>query len=186
MVRLAWDAVAGATGYKIHYGEVSETYTVQQDVGDVTTADVTGLTSGQTYYFAVTAYNDTMESAFSNEVFTMIVSSLSVSPSAVLAGEPITVTVTNGPGNPHDWVAMYPAGEIENHVDWFYLNNEKDAPAEGVMEAVLTFVAPGTPGDYLFQFYRNDSYDVIDTSATVQVTLPALAAPTRLRIVTNE
>jgi hypothetical protein len=44
-------------------------YATKVDVGNVTTYTVTNLTSGQTYYFSVTAYDTSNnESAFSSEV----------------------------------------------------------------------------------------------------------------------
>ena len=58
-VTLAWDpnTEADLAGYKIHYGNTSGSYSVHIDVNNVTTYAVTGLTAGQTYYFAATAYN---------------------------------------------------------------------------------------------------------------------------------
>jgi Fibronectin type III domain len=70
-VSLAWDADTdpSVVGYDVHYGTSSSSLTMTQDVGASTTAVVPGLTTGITYYFAVTAYNDTgVDSAYSNEV----------------------------------------------------------------------------------------------------------------------
>ena len=70
-VTLAWDpSVSMVDGYRLYSGTASGTYTAPIDVGSVTTYTVTGLTSGQTYYFAVTAYDrtDGQESGKSNEV----------------------------------------------------------------------------------------------------------------------
>jgi hypothetical protein len=80
-VQLAWDAVVGASGYRVHYGQgaVSEN---QVDAGDTTRYTVTGLQNGvtylfavsalsqSTYYFSVTALDSTQnrnESVFSDE-----------------------------------------------------------------------------------------------------------------------
>ena len=74
-VTLAWDAsVSMVDGYWLYYGLASGTYTARIDVGPVTTYTLTGLTSGQTYYFAVTAYDrtDGRESGPSNEVSTTL------------------------------------------------------------------------------------------------------------------
>jgi len=53
---LRWDAAAGATGYRVHYG-VGDVAENREEVGDVTSYAVTGLTNGETYRFAVTALN---------------------------------------------------------------------------------------------------------------------------------
>jgi len=56
-VSLAWNAESGVAGYRLHYVTASGTYTQTFDVGDTTTATVSSLTPGSTYYFFVTAYN---------------------------------------------------------------------------------------------------------------------------------
>jgi hypothetical protein len=75
-VALGWDAspAAAAAGYRLYYGLQSRTYSDSIDVGGSTTWTVSGLTSGQTYYFAVTVYDHarSTESAFSNEVSTQL------------------------------------------------------------------------------------------------------------------
>jgi hypothetical protein len=54
-LQLSWNAVAGATGYKVYYDTVSLP-TNSIDVGNVTSYTLSGLTNGQTYYVAVSAY----------------------------------------------------------------------------------------------------------------------------------
>jgi hypothetical protein len=62
-------------------------YTQQVDVGNMTSATISGLTSGRTYYFAVSAYDtSTVESAFSNEV-SFTIGSTSSSVASVTTGE---------------------------------------------------------------------------------------------------
>jgi hypothetical protein len=68
---LAWDpnTESDLAGYKVHYGTASGSYTVHTDVHNVTTYSVTGLTAGQTYYFAASAYDASgNESGYSNPV----------------------------------------------------------------------------------------------------------------------
>ena len=68
---LAWDAntESDLAGYKLHYGTASNSYSVHIDVNNVTTYTVAGLTAGQTYYFAATAYDASgNESGYSNSV----------------------------------------------------------------------------------------------------------------------
>jgi len=70
-VTLAWDANTepDLAGYKVHYGSASGSYTSSVDVHKVTTSSIGTLTAGQTYYFAVTAYNaSNNESGYSNQV----------------------------------------------------------------------------------------------------------------------
>jgi hypothetical protein len=70
-VILAWDAntETDLAGYKIHYGTASGSYTTHVDVHNITTFMVTGLSPGQTYYFAASAYDTSgSESGYSNEV----------------------------------------------------------------------------------------------------------------------
>jgi hypothetical protein len=68
---LAWDpnTESDLAGYRIHHGTTSGSYTVHTDVHNVTSYTVTGLTAGQTYYFAATAYDASgNESGYSNPV----------------------------------------------------------------------------------------------------------------------
>jgi hypothetical protein len=70
-VTLEWDpnSEPDLAGYKFYYGTSSENYTNVIDVGNQVTYTVTGLKPGETYYFAVTAYNTAgLESDYSNEV----------------------------------------------------------------------------------------------------------------------
>ena len=71
MINLAWDPSTGPglAGYKVYYGTASRAYSNSTDVGNVTTNDITGLTKGQTYFIAITAYDTSHnESSYSNEV----------------------------------------------------------------------------------------------------------------------
>ncbi|MGZ5001246.1 MAG: PKD domain-containing protein, partial [Methylomonas sp.] len=71
-VQLFWNASPSTNvgGYKVYYGQTSGNYTLSKDAGNVTTAQVTGLTEGTNYYFAVKAYDTTRtaESGYSNEI----------------------------------------------------------------------------------------------------------------------
>ncbi len=70
---LSWDASAGTdvAGYKIYLATASGAYgaPIATTSADVTTYTVTGLATGTTYFFVVSAFNlDGTESTFSNEV----------------------------------------------------------------------------------------------------------------------
>jgi hypothetical protein len=70
-VALAWDPSLGQNiaGYRLHSGTSSGDYTQTIEVGNTTTALVSNLTAGTTYYFVVTAYDTSnVESPSSNEV----------------------------------------------------------------------------------------------------------------------
>jgi hypothetical protein len=68
-VTLAWNrsSTTDVTGYRVYYGVASRSYSNSILAGNVTTNTVPGLVNGVTYFFAVTAYNASGESAFSNE-----------------------------------------------------------------------------------------------------------------------
>jgi hypothetical protein len=69
-VTLAWDASVSpeVSGYIVRYGTTSGVYSVATNVGKVTSAPVTGLQAGQTYYLTVTATTSAgIESPPSNE-----------------------------------------------------------------------------------------------------------------------
>jgi hypothetical protein len=89
-VTLAWDAsVSMVDGYWLYYGPASGIYTARIDVGTATTYTITGLASGQTYYFVTTAYDrtDNVESPFSNEV-SLTLSSTQPQPTQPLPTQP--------------------------------------------------------------------------------------------------
>jgi Fibronectin type III domain len=70
-VTLAWDpgSEADIAGYRLHYGTSSSTYTDSIDVGNATSATMSSLTAGITYFCVVTAYNTAgLESVPSSEV----------------------------------------------------------------------------------------------------------------------
>jgi hypothetical protein len=68
---LSWDpnAESDLAGYKVYAGTASGTYGAPVDVGNVTTFEAINLQKGQTYYFAVSAYDTSQNaSGYSNEV----------------------------------------------------------------------------------------------------------------------
>lgn len=68
---LAWDPSTdpSVVGYRLYEGIESENYTNVLDVGSNLMVSVSGLVPGETYYFAVTAYDATgLESPFSGEI----------------------------------------------------------------------------------------------------------------------
>ena len=76
-VTLEWDANTEPDlgGYIVYYGTESGSYEYSLDVGDFTSAVISGLDEDTDYYFAVSAYNlDGLSSSLSNEVSTALAS----------------------------------------------------------------------------------------------------------------
>lgn len=71
-VQVSWDAVSGATSYRVYYGTNTGLYDQAFgsgiNVGNVTTYTINGLSPGVTYYIAVTASDGSNESDFGNEI----------------------------------------------------------------------------------------------------------------------
>ena len=67
-VSLNWNAVGGASGYKLKYGTTAGSYSQVLDLGNVTQHTVNNLTAGVTYYFVVSGYNTSGEGSISNQV----------------------------------------------------------------------------------------------------------------------
>ena len=67
-VSFSWNDTEGATGYKLYYGIESRAYTFEVDLGLGTQCTISDLDNGQGYYFAITAYNESEESEFSDEL----------------------------------------------------------------------------------------------------------------------
>ncbi len=70
-VTLAWDSSTGSkvVGYRLYYGTVHGSYAYYLDVGNTTSYDLSRLSTGATYYFALTGYDDAGDqSSYSNEV----------------------------------------------------------------------------------------------------------------------
>lgn len=117
-MKLAWGSVSGATGYRVYYGGTSGNYSNTVNVGNTTSATLTGLADCTQYYVAVKAYNSQGESAtFSNEVAGWARPRLDVVGTVpVVQGEQITLTLTGmnfEPGAALDFVgaaAYYDGG----------------------------------------------------------------------------
>lgn len=79
-------------------------------------------------------------------------------------GEPITVTFTNGPANPADWVGIYKAGEVPGgpvSTLWNYVGGTQTA-GEGKADGTVSFPSGlAETGDYEVFFLENDGYTVL-------------------------
>jgi hypothetical protein len=87
-----------------------------------------------------------------------------------VAGSTGVVSVSGGPANPTDWVALYPVGAADGaYLDWRYLNDTAVAPATGQSAAALHFQIPTTSGTYELRFFADNGYGLLATSASVVV-----------------
>lgn len=92
-------------------------------------------------------------------------------------GETITVTFTNGPGNPKDWIGFYKKGVKPGSTPstiWNYVNGTHTATT-GKSSGTVTFAGGlAQTGDYDVQFLLNDGYDVLATETVTVAPSTAL------------
>ncbi len=83
----------------------------------------------------------------------------------------VRVSISGGPGNRLDWVALIHSTSVGDEiVDWVYLNGSSmTSPATGLTSANLGFKMPSTPGKYYFVLFANDGYQEIAISPFVTV-----------------
>lgn len=97
-------------------------------------------------------------------------STLIASPSSVRPGDLITVKFSGVPGNPQDWIALYPAeAPGERYGEWYFL--------EGKTEGELSFTAPEKEGDYEFRLFADwpeGGYEAIAISDLIRVGIKPL------------
>jgi hypothetical protein len=169
-VTLAWNAVStpGVDGYVLYYGDTSGNYSMSMDVGNYTTAAISGLEAGRTYYFAVTVYDMyDNESLYSNEVNYTI---------PVTDGTPPTVAITspvNGSSVSRKSTVTISATATDStgmaRVDIFVNGQLTCSDATGPYGC--TWQVPGAPGrSYQLQAKAYDTQGNVASSAVVTVT----------------
>jgi len=174
-VTLAWSPSSDSSvvGYRVHYGTSSGHYTTTIDVGNLTTATISNLTAGGTFYFVVTAYNASgVDSAPTNET------------SAVSTGSPTVVLAT--PGNsvnfngPTALTLSATASEVGGSIAKveFYEGSTKVGEATG---APFTAVWGAKPGSHTLTAVAYDATgaSVQSTAMSVTVTQPAISSMQR-------
>ena len=82
-------------------------------------------------------------------------------PANVAPGGTLTISLTGGPANRGDWVAMYcPSSnaDVGGYYNWKYLNNSRTAPAAGLASATVAMTAPSAAGTTCnARLFANDS-----------------------------
>ncbi len=101
----------------------------------------------------------------------------SSTPVTVAGGAAITATVSNGPGNPADWLGVYTVGSPSgpgNPASWKWLSTDGMSPSAptsgGITAGTVHLVVPPTAGQYEVRLFVNNSFNVIATSAAITAT----------------
>jgi hypothetical protein len=141
-VVLVWNPSldTNVVGYNIYYGTVSGEYTNELVLGNVSTATLTGLTAGTTYYFVATATGaDGVESPFSNETaYTVpLPATLALQPVSS-AGGVTAVNLTATGAVPSQWMIE----ESTDLVNWAPVYYGVDSPVN------VSFPVTGAAAQY--------------------------------------
>jgi len=100
---------------------------------------------------------------------------VSVSPTSVKTGETVTVTVTNGPGAPTDYVGVFTPGSPAKYcIDSLYLNGSRKAPSSGLKSATVSFATSTLAGTYEFRLYANNTWNLLARSPVMTVNGPTI------------
>jgi hypothetical protein len=106
------------------------------------------------------------------------------SPVTVPGGAAIAATVSNGPGNPADWLGVYAVGSPNgpgNPASWKWLSTDgasSSAPTSGgVTAGTVHLVVPATAGQYEVRFFVKNSFNVLAKSAAITATSAAPPPP---------
>ena len=82
---------------------------------------------------------------------------LEIDTDAVFPEELITVSYFNAPGYETDWIGIYEVDDTDGYIiDWLY--------TDGSENGSIDFYAPYEPGNYVFRFFPNDTFDIVAES----------------------
>jgi len=170
-ITLAWNASpeTDIAGYKVYYGTASQNYDWVLDIGKVTTYTVTGLTSGFTYYFAVTAYDTSdLESTYSNQV-SASACTYSISPQSenfTASGGTGSVTVSTQSGC--SWTAS-------SGVSWMTITSGNSGTGNGTVSYSISSNTNSSPRTASSTIARNTLTVTQEGSSSTTYTITASA-----------
>jgi hypothetical protein len=175
---------ANKTDWLALYPAGSSTYVAWKYLNATQTAPATGMSGGEVPFtmpttagtYTVKFWAGSTLLATSSTITVALPSSavtVAVTPAGVGPLGTITASITNGPGNATDWVALYATG-ASTYLNWKYLNGLTIAPLAGTATASVSFVMPATPGTYTVKFYSGST--LLATSETITVSSPTLTA----------
>jgi hypothetical protein len=169
-VTLAWDPSpdSSVAGYRLYDGVTTGTYTNVIDVGNATTAMVSNLVSGVTYFFAATAYDTNgQESVFSDEV-SYTVPWLTNGPPTLAVTSPADGAVYVAPATINFTVDVIPNGHTISEVRFYDGTNSLRAVTSAPYRFSWNSVGVGT---YRLSAQLVEDSDITLASTAVNVTV---------------
>src|SRR5215472_13107723 len=98
--------------------------------------------------------------------------SLAVSSTQARPGDPVTVTLTNGPGNPNDYLVLAPVGAADTTRSPFTYQGASVSylyVGAGVTTKTWAITLPTTLGQYEFRLYYNNTYTRLASSPALTI-----------------
>jgi hypothetical protein len=103
-------------------------------------------------------------------------------------GKPITVSFSDGPGNPRDWIGIYrpdmTPGE-QGSLAWVYVSGSTTA-GDGLANGSVAFSNNLSVGDYVARFFKNDGYSQLADAVAFTVGDPPGVATDKLHYAPGE
>lgn len=103
---------------------------------------------------------------------------ITMNPVRPVAGQSVTVTISDGPVKPLDWASIFAQDQLDTDfaaTPWKYFTNTQVGSDVGIRPATLTFTAPAT-GTWDLRVFSDDSYTRMGT-LTFAVDSPAPPDP---------
>jgi hypothetical protein len=124
-----------------------------------------------TLSFTLTANNGTRSTTSTAVTVTVNAPSIALGATTAIAGQIVTATIANGPGNLRDWVGLFATGAPSaNSLQWQYLDGTHTAPVPSLSGGTLSFTMPVTAGTYELRFFLNNTLNVLVISGPISVT----------------